>query len=363
MDGLPAFSKSKRRNPKVNREHDYIKDLLEQEIEQYRMRSMRAFGIHYEIYRTEDAKPILALNGKRIGFNAYAFNVFHKNDPPRAMRVCLNPRGEVRILYHHRWRSVTAYFKHVKPQMDFNAIREGLEDEARNLRWQEQSRWWHANGKKFELLKLPAEIREVVYSYIFGPCIEPYRNHRARKLARSTTVMREPKSSILLTCKLVHREASNMLFKHTPFLVEHIGVMAKLTSNLHQSKMIRRLELALSHDDFVCLFKMNDTGPVYNPLVRTLRRMDLDRLTLSIAAPSMTTVSGVFDGACQQKALSRILNLGWTALRGHRVRLEGFVKTNQRIEFETMFRKERNRFLIWQKQRAATGMEQGYLSQ
>ena len=167
MDSASAISLHQRVRSAAKLDYDCIKVMLDQEIDAYRMQSMEAFSIDYKISAVPGTQPTSFTDSKQLRSLEYEFDFFDNN--PKQLRVRLNRRGQVRIWYCQQWASISALLKYVKPARDWNKIQEGLVSEARVLRWAQQKRWWYANGKKFELLRLPAEIRELV-------CISSFRD-------------------------------------------------------------------------------------------------------------------------------------------------------------------------------------------
>ena len=94
-----------------------------------------------------------------------------------------------------------------------------------------------------------------------------------------------------------------------------------------------------------------------------LKHMKLTRLRLTIAPPSTTTASGMFDGACQKAAVEWILDAAWPFVRGHLVELSGFVKTSQKAAFEAKCDATRTDFEMWQKENVDAGLAEGSLAE
>lgn len=203
--------------------------------------------------------------------------------------------GCVEIWYRQKWRPVHAYLKRLKPAIDWNIPISNSKHETQARRAEQQQRWWTANGKALKFLELPAEVREIIYEYAIGPRVEPYPTAKARKLGRTgcaAIVARMPNASLLLTNKVVYREASNVLFRRTSFFIDRKGVLTRLLQNEAQRSRVRRLELALSHLEFFKVFGMHCKDEVfYEPRspAYEIQNMRFDRLTLRFAAPSATT--------------------------------------------------------------------------
>ena len=344
-------------------DNDYFVDILRKDIEDFRMQSFETFGVDVCVHPVSDASPVYDLQGRWRGFDEYAFDVHGL--PEKRMEVRISATDEVKIWYRNRWTRIARYMKHLTPPIDWNAPGDGPRYRDRQLRWDQQGRWWLANGKKFRLLDLPSEIREMIYGFAFGPVVEPYPTCKARRLnglGKMAMVARKPNSNLLLISNQVYEEASNILFLYTPFLVQHYGVLGALTSNIAQRSRIRQLELTLSHETFLKLFRTTIKGEDGKQIIvctrqaYALRCMKLNRLELQITAPSMTNESGWLDGACQKTVVDWILDRAWPLVRGHPVQVTGFVKTRQKAAFEAACLVERKRVEIWKKQKVAAGV-------
>jgi hypothetical protein len=146
------------------------------------------------------------------------------------------------------------------------------------------------------------------------------------------------------------------------FFVEHWKILQKVTDSQSLRSSIRHLEIALSHDAFLCLFRQyvllenGDAVAHKSRAALALRHMKLTRLRLTIAPPSTTTASGMFDGACQKAAVEWILEAAWPFVRGHPVELSGFVKTSQKETFEAKCDAARTDFEMWHKDNVDAGL-------
>lgn len=332
------------------------------------MQSFESFGINVNVRLVSTAGPLINRNGFWVGYDTYLFDVF--GEPEKIMRVRLTARGEVEIRYMRSWQHVSVYLKQLRPPIDWNDQKDAPRHEFVLRRWEQQSRWWLGNGKTFRFLDLPSEVREVVYGHVFGPAIEPYPTNKARKNSPSNKLAilaRKPNSNILRACRMVYEEASNIVFMYTPFVVQHYGILGPLTSNTVQRSRIRQLELCLTHDMFLYLFheRTDDANKkaerYYSKFAGSIGLFKLNKLRLSFGPPSCTTGSGIFDGACQKKVVDVLLELAWPFVRGHPVKLSGFVKDFQKTTFEAACLVERKKYEAWQQQRAAAGLDEGYV--
>lgn len=192
-------------------EQDLIGIVLRHEIEKFRLANFDSFELHMLIQPSARAKPIVDADGNSIGFDEYDFEQWSR--PPKPIKVGLSRSGP-RIWYMKQWCPVTSYLQHLDPSGDWKDGSGSSASNAKQLRWEQQARWWLANGKKFPILDLPAEIRNIIYGYVFGAVVQPYPATRAGGLglSSSTAVAKGSKFNLLQTCKLVSSEASHTLF-------------------------------------------------------------------------------------------------------------------------------------------------------
>lgn len=340
---------------------DYIADRLHKSITNFRMHSFHNFGIDLSVYPTADSKAVTDLNGKWLGFDQYNFDVHGQS--PKAMDMWLTKSGSVRIWYRDRWHRVAAYLKHLKPAVDYNAPANFPWPTAQQCRWDQQSRWWLANGKKFRLMDLPAEIREMIYVHVIGSEVEPDRKE-IRPIGGAMSMGVKPIPSLLRISKTANAEASNILFSYTPFVFKHFRYLNRTFLETGLVSRIRHLELALTHDSFNTMFAVrtieNEGRPdkervFFYRSAMMLRKMKLTRLRLVFAAPSCTTRTGWFDGSCQKAVVQIILEDAWDWVKGHPLELGGFIKRRQKEIWETACREERKKFLTWRAQTMAAG--------
>lgn len=341
---------------------DYIQKLLRRDVDDFRMQSFHNFGLEIFVLPASDAAGIYDVNGSWIGFDRYYFDLYSKGSKP--MTVQISKDVCVQIWYRKQWRPVSSYLERLKPAIDWNASLGDSKYETQRARCEQQQRWWAANSKTFRLMDLPSEIREIIYGCAIGPKVEPYPTCRARRLGKGNAVIvaRMPNTSLLFTSKLIYQEASNILFRYTPFFVDRLGVLSKLLQNAEQSSHIRRLELSLSNIEYFKLFGMKCKDEIfYEPrsAAHVLQQLQLDRLEINFAAPSATTSVDWLDNACQKTAVDWILDEGWPFIRGHPTKLTGYVKRSSRALFEARRVEETERIELWQSQRAAAGAVKG----
>lgn len=346
---------------------EYIADAIRKDIQKYRTESFDNFGIQVQVYPVPSAFEVYDKKGTWIGFNQYVFDAY--GSAPKEMFVTVDHKWNVKVRYLGAWRPVSAYLQNVKPRHAWDDSTP--KQDIMHLRWRQQADWWKENGKVFPLMKLPVEVREMVFDHVWGPKIEPYPTNSSRKLTKMGKLSRQarmPNAAILRVSRRVAAESSNILYLRTPFLIEHYGVLKAFTCNIDQRNLILHLELAYSHDDFMHLFstdhirrdkKTKEEVVGYGYPALALRSMKLNTLRLTIAAPSLTTKSGKFDGACQKIAVDMIMDAAWPIIRGHPLELRGYVKDFQRKIYEARDVLERKRIQAWQKKRATWGLSEG----
>ncbi|KAK0981672.1 hypothetical protein LTR91_011794 [Friedmanniomyces endolithicus] len=294
-------------------------------------------------------------NGKMFGFNEYHVDIW--GEELYRVSVSLRRNGQVHIRHLDGWVKVSEYLCHLKVKIDLHYTN-GTPEMRSDL----QSQWWRVNGKAFPILQLPRELRDIIYDYSFGSKIEPYPTNKARLGAKA-----KPQRGVALmrVNRQVSSEIRSLLGRQTPFLIEHNRIMALLLSSPLRRNHIRRLELALSHKEFINLFGFTFPDVHYETRwqAKALRGMQLKHLMLRIARPSLITGSVIFDGACQQVATGWILAAAWPFVKGHPVEVAGYVKRQQKAEFEAACLDVKNRFEQWNGLRVAVGHPEGSLGE
>lgn len=345
---------------------DLIAKTIRQDILDFRMQSFETFGIDTDVREVSTARPLIDAKERWVGFDEYSFDVF--GQPRKLMEVRINSSGQVRIWYQGRWRPVASFLKQLKPAIDWNATDGFHPSVVKQNRWEQQSRWWVANGKKFRLMDLPSEVREMIYGHVFGEFITAYpKTGKNRGLSglQKAQLAYNSNSNLLKTSRQVYEEASNILYMYTPFRFDNNSVLKRFTCNVRQRSRIRQVTLALSHDDFTRLFSpdtKSTRGKKTDSQYRTaqaLEELRLNRLELCFAAPTVLAPRGEFDGVCQKNTVDKILSLAWSIIRGHPVKLSGYIKNSQKAMYEAVHLVERKKFEMWQKYRVSNGEQEG----
>jgi len=341
---------------------DYLAALFMHEVDQYRILSFENFGLSINIVPAAEAAPRFNLCGTFIGYEKYRIATYRESDSPKPMRIRFSATSagndEVQLHFLCNWHPVPEFLRHIK------LIPDDSEPSTSSGRLNRQWNWWMKNGKRFRLLDLPVEMREIIYGFVFGPRIEPFPNSRARRRGKTNAPFAalQPAAALLSLSQQVRAEASNICFSHTTFYVEHLGILKRLTNHFKPCNSIRRLHLSLSHYGYLKLFNhipSEDNNYGVGSCASDMRMMTLNVLEMQIAAPSPITESDALDGACQKIVVDWILKAALPYIGTHPVKLTGFVKSKQKAAFEAACRAARKQFDDWNQMRLAAGLELG----
>jgi hypothetical protein len=337
---------------------DYIAEALARDIQAYRLLSYDNFALHLRVHSAEYAKELRNAKGTFIGYRAYMFDQWGTE---KRMDVQVRCANGVQVKYMKKWVPVSEYMKNL----------ERLEESVSNTvqwRYEHQWMWWKSNGKTFRFLALPQELRELIYWIAFGPVIQPYPTAKARRLPRNFVLPAEkkPGTSMLRLNRQTAMEAKHMLYLYSTFSLQHRPILGRLIRNPSTAPLLRKVELELSHYDFLKLFGARITEDIsYEPGVAAMHIADLELklLTLKFAPPSLNTEQVWLDGACQRIVTSWILDSAWKWVRGHPVQVSGYIKNSQKRTFEADCITERNKFESWRKVRLLVGLSEGTLAE
>lgn len=353
----------------VHGKDDHVLEALKREIEDYRLSSYHTFDIHVSAYPAAGAVYQSGSNGIWAGYSAY--QLVQWSGLPTTLEVLIDSSGKPMVKVEGKFQRLSCWLESLQaPANWFDEPGDTeLAADIKQERWAQQSRWWLANGKHFVLLKLPAEIREIVYGYVFSDWIEPYPRARVRRLDRSSqaALAKKMQFKLLLTCKQVMHEASNILFSYTPFFVEHHSILRQVTNDPTLRARLRRLTIAFTHDQYLSLFRtytISDTGELENRKsisAEALKYMTLDSLRLVVDRPAPRTSQGAFAGACQVKFVEWLMESAWPFMRGQSVELAGCVKWRQSIAFRGRCKAFREGLKLWNEFRIADGKPEGQL--
>jgi len=304
-----------------------------------------------DAYKTQDEnrqpQKIRNAFGTYVGWDKYVLGAWGEHDRVIKTRCDFNG-GSIEVWHLERWVPVISYVKLLQPQPDrIPALG------TQQGRYVHQQEWWQKTSKTFNLLKLPAELRELIYSYAIGSRVEPYPRCSSRGRGRDATAIieRNPNPKLLRLNRQVFEETSHVLYRDCIFMVEHGAVLRKVALNERLSSRLRQLHLRLTHFDYLKLFGFTATAEELDfapsRSARALRKMDLDLLELSFVPPSLCTKSTLLDSACQKTVVAWILQAAWQWVKGHPVVVRGYIKTRQKVAFDAACAVERRRFELW----------------
>lgn len=274
----------------------------------------------------------------------------------RKARVELDAQNIIQFCFYTRrrgekttWRPLAEYIRQQPLVLNPNRDLSIHPHDKFKLRYQHQIDWYAANGKTFDFLGLPRELRNHIYSYLIGPRIEPYPDmkHRSRTGLYATSVI-DP--ALLYVNKQTSEEMRNQIYEFTPWLIVHRYILRRLVGNEHfPVNRLKRLTLDLRHEDFLKLFGLTiqeedeehpDTArepeTVFYFTNARWAFEDMDLLSLELVMPSSSGLCDVeaIDLGCQKKAVDLILESAWPFIQGLPIAVTGHAKTDHKAAFE-----------------------------
>lgn len=144
---------------------DTIGYLLDRDIYYFRLASFENYSLEVSLAPTTSANKAHDNDGNFIGYDSYDIGVYSTD--PTSISARMSPSGarKVEIIDRDQWRPVSELLKRLKPTIDWNDPNSDSKYEIQKRRTEQQQRWWAANGKFFNFLQLPAEVREIIYEY------------------------------------------------------------------------------------------------------------------------------------------------------------------------------------------------------
>lgn len=336
---------------------DHIQTTLRNAAHGWRIASLDRFDMDVVIAQAEESSPVIDQDGTQIGFDRYRF--FSWGQPDKVLRVRRQPDAEVLVYIEDEWLSVPSALE------SFNWPLPGDQPSiSKDFRILRQQQWWVENGKIFTFLKLPAEIRNNIYQFVFGfhvvPSLPDWKFGRYRQ---RTNFQADRSISILHVNRRIHKEAKYILYTSAVFTTQHLVVARRILAQRFPRDNIRRLELRLPHEDWFHLFgsKPTESGEIRKPATCAwaLRSMGLDSMELYIACPSSKSKDSrgwlEKEDACQKIAVDWIFEAVWPIVHGLPITISGYVKKRQRLAFEAACEVERDNFKLWREARKAAG--------
>ncbi|PNS21857.1 WD repeat-containing protein mip1 [Sphaceloma murrayae] len=220
--------------------------------------------------------------------------------------------------------------------------------------------WWQSNGKAaFDLFDLPLEIRRTIYLCSFGYVVQPIT------LPTTTHFTSKLNKSLLLTSKAVKDEVLNTVLLKSTFYFDTEPVLHHMFHRYTPTiTSVKRLELSFSHIDYMKFFGWGLTsnanmrvfaiannfpastmatldsidsqrGDWGKTDAERLREMRLDSLVLWMPHPDrMDSQIAKLAQGCQSTVVNMILGHAWPFIMGHPMVVTGFVRPDDKKEFE-----------------------------
>lgn len=341
---------------------DRIAALIKHVIDEFSLQTFENFQTYHNrlhAYPADHSRSAKGKDGTWIGYKKYTLDTYGQE--PKSMRVRL-ARGRIWVKRSKYWIALEAYLSGLSPPANiWEEPKEFLSTEDKNKLWVDQWTWWRKTAKKFRLLELPTEVREIILWYSVVRVVHPYPKADCRRLFprhAAAIVARGPNMALLRANKQVYTEGEHLLFRDSVFLVEHATVLNKIMADEPCRNRITKLNLHLNTNDFFRLFgiTMTDTAGdsttwLPSGAAAFLREMDLKELILSLPYPDMaiqsTFTGGAVNDTCHKVTVDFILESAWRWVKGLPVTVEGCVKNRQRDDFMKKCAEERKQYLDW----------------
>ena len=110
-------------------------------------------------------------------------------------------------------------------------------------------------NKHFDFGRLPAELRNNIYSQAYSTTIRPFKMRKMCPGLGSPFAIPVPNTSLMLLNRQYYEEASYILFETATFKVNSRPVLRRLICNDLVASQLTNLELSISHEDFLKLFR------------------------------------------------------------------------------------------------------------
>jgi len=332
------------------------------EIDEYRLQTYQTFGmgvlvspapskdLNFYSPGPEPMELTIPFLGKfTVGYRQYEFAPYHGETPARTMRVRLH-LGGIQVHFCGAWQPVAAYLDEVG-----TGSTERFDAEVASTR---QSEWWKVNGKTFDLKGLPAELRELVYGHVLPFVVQPHPRHKCRGLSRLVVATKHT-MALMRANKQIRDEMKHVLYSTKTFVIQHYVIMTKTVCNNLLQQHINRLTLSFSNSGYLDLFHFDQDSSITlpHPLVYPeLREMRLKTFEFHIAAPSHI---GEIEDACQIAAVDLILSVAWPSIKGHPVKISGWVKDSQKERIESLANDMKVPFDEWARLKKSLTAEDG----
>jgi hypothetical protein len=324
----------------------FVQKAIEAQIDEYRKQSFAKFGLEIAVSTTPkplfDQSPDLPLKAKgrkitlqtrlfgkvEIGHESYYFEPQpqHVDKPQKRMRVRLC-QGAVQVRFKSSWQPVSAYLDEVGTHR--------TQSDSPQVELDRQYCWWGTNGKHFNFMKLPGELRNAIFD-----CVFPSETRSGcGKHGKLVPTFQQSYTALMRTNRQLHCEAGDRFYQMTTFLIGDCGLSSQVLNNRILGERLRHVRLHLTHSGYLDLFHYKREGQY---VARQLRTMpNLASLEIHFNAPSSLEQKPWLDGACQRLAIDVIMDAAWPSIRGLPVILTGYIKDSQKKGIEARVKAER----------------------
>ncbi|GAB7332314.1 hypothetical protein MBLNU13_g04145t1 [Cladosporium sp. NU13] len=317
----------------------FLHAAIEEQIDEYRKQSFAKFGLEISVYPSHNARQmelyVEHFDRVTVGYHSYVFKIQHNNTPKKAMHVRLH-RGSIQVRFCDSWQPLSAFLDEIRTAWTY--------PESLELQLDRQYKWWSANGKFFEITKLPGEIRNAIFDSVFPSEEHPFPT--SKKNNRLAPKYQHSYTALMRTNKQLNQEASDRFYRTTTFLIEHPPLFSKKLNKGIRLDRLRSVQLSLDHSQYLDLFSTKPWAVSTKPYVkRQFREMsNLESFEIHFSAPSRIATKTWLEGACQKAALDMIMDAAWPSIRGLPVIVTGYVKDSQKKAIESHIRSERSRY-------------------
>ena len=321
----------------------FLHAAIEEQIDEYRKQSFAKFGLMISVYPSQNAKQMELylehFDRITVGYHSYVFKTQHNKTPKKAMHVRLS-RGSIQVRFCDSWQPLSAFLDEISTTWTY--------PEPLNLQLDRQYKWWTANGKSFEITKLPGEIRNAIFDCVFPSEERPFPT--SKKNNRFAPTYQYSYTALMRTNKQLNQEASDRFYRTTTFLIEHPPLFSKKPNNGIRLDRLRHVQLSLDHSQYLDSFSAKPWVVSNKPYVKSqFREMsNLESFEIHFSAPSRIATKTWLEGACQKAAVDVIMDAAWPSIRGLPVIVTGYVKDSQKKAIEAHVQSERRMYALYE---------------
>lgn len=281
-------------NPPAAYFSTFLHAAIQEQIDEYRKQTFSKFGLVVSVYPSRNAKQMEVsvehFGRVTVGYHSYTFNVQHNKTPEKAMHVRLH-RGSIQVRFCGSWQPISSFLDEIGTEWTY--------PECMKSQLRRQHDWWNANGKFFEITRLPGEIRNAIFDFVFPSEAQPFPT--SKKNDRLAPTYQHSYTALMRTNTQLSQEASDWLYQRTTFSIEHPPVFPRRLENGFPLYRLRRVRLALGHSQYLDMFSGKPWIMSDQPYVkRQFREMsNLECFEVHFSAPSRIATKTWLEGACQ----------------------------------------------------------------